>query len=126
MVLMRIRNIYAEVAPDILLSGPVGFFHIFGGILFTKLEVIRDVLDARLKGRNQANVQGIREIGANDVCTASDQDHSARSGQLTNSSAHAPHQVRCGRMKTKQFFKCVLKGRLAFLLDKLFQVLGRP
>ena len=28
-------------------------------------------------------------------------------------------------MKTKQFFECVLKGRLPFLLDELFQVLGK-
>ena len=35
MVLMRIRNIYAEVAADILLTNAVGSFDVFGGLLFT-------------------------------------------------------------------------------------------
>jgi hypothetical protein len=35
MVLMRIRNIFAEVAADILLTNTVGSFDVFGGLLFT-------------------------------------------------------------------------------------------
>ena len=35
MVLMRIRNIHAEVAADILLTNALGFFDVFGGLLFT-------------------------------------------------------------------------------------------
>jgi hypothetical protein len=35
MVFMRIRNIYAEVAADILLADAVGSFDVFGRLLFT-------------------------------------------------------------------------------------------
>jgi hypothetical protein len=35
MVLMRIRNIHAEVAAEILFADAVGFFDVFGRLLFT-------------------------------------------------------------------------------------------
>jgi hypothetical protein len=43
-------------------------------------------MDARLQRCDQANVEGMREIGANEVGAASDQGHPARGGQLTNRS----------------------------------------
>ena len=67
----------------------------------------------------------MRELGANDVRPASDQDHSTRVGQLKNGSCHALNQNRCGGVKAEQFFECVLKGRFPVLLDELFQVLGK-
>ena len=67
----------------------------------------------------------MRELGANDVRSASDQDHSTCIGQLKNGSCHALNQSRCGRVKAEQFFEGVLKGRFPVLLDELFQALGK-
>ena len=81
------------------------------------------MLNTRVEWPDQANVEGVGEIGTNDVRTTSDQDDTARGAQPVNCSTHALHQGRCGRMKAKQFFKRVLESWLIFLPDKIFQVL---
>ena len=67
----------------------------------------------------------MRELGANDVRSASDQDHSTCISQLKNGPCHALNQSRCGGVKAEQFFEGVLKGRFPVLLDELFQALGK-
>ena len=44
MVVMRIGDVDAEIATDILLTGAICFFNILGRILFTQLEIICNVL----------------------------------------------------------------------------------
>ena len=46
MIVMRIGDVHAEIAADMLLTGAIGFFNVSGRILFTELETICDVLHA--------------------------------------------------------------------------------
>ena len=46
MIVMRIGDVHAEIAADILLTGAIGFFNVSGRILFTELEIICDVFSS--------------------------------------------------------------------------------
>ena len=50
MVVMRIGDVHAEIAADILLTGAIGFFNVLGRILFTELEIICNVLPRVTQG----------------------------------------------------------------------------
>ena len=69
---MRIGDIRTEVAANIVHAVAVVTCDGFGRFLFTESEVIGYVLNTRVERRHQANVQGVCEIGTDDVRTTSD------------------------------------------------------